>query len=443
MLIVLDPDHVKSILQSAQDFDPNPIIHNQVLGNLMGSPKAAVDYYKRQDINLDYIQMTHIRQHTTGSNLGLLDKRMCAILTQRIGESVAATPGNEWTHVPDLFDYITQHVTYAIAVTILGSSLLSDYPQLVADLWTHIAATDELCMGLPRFFIPKAYAARDRLLANIREYAVKSDELRKRNQVDTTWDPVAGSAMLQEREKLYSDLPAHDVYARSAQTLGLLYGATSLAVPVTFWYVLETLRDPKICAYARSEIESCSSPEPEKFNFMQLASRPLLQSLHAETTRLYSSNFSVRELVSPVYDLDGKYTITKGTKVFIANKPNGQYTPGWARTRPKALARPLDVFWAERFIIGGGEGEDKRERFSDAGLSGSWTSFGGGEHKCPGRHFARNVSIVTLAILMGEYEIELVDPEGANKAVPSPKVRAYGTVKPNAKIAARIRKRRA
>ncbi|USP79503.1 hypothetical protein yc1106_06777 [Curvularia clavata] len=441
MLIVLDPDHVKSMLQSAQHFDPNPFIHDQILGALMGSPQAAIDYYNSPEANTDYIQTTHIRQHTTGTNLGLLDKRVCDLLVQSIGESLATTPGTEWKEIPDLFEFVTYHVTYAIATTLLGSSLVSGYPDVVSDLWTHIEATDQFFMGLPRFIIPKAYAARDRLLANMRKYAVKSEELRKHNQVNTTWDPVAGSGLLQEREQIYSELPNHDEYARSAQTLGLLYGGTSLTIPVTFWYLFETLRDPEVHAQVLSEIQTYSTEGPAKYNFMQLTTRPLLQSLHAESTRMYSSNLTVRQVVSPVYNLDDKYTITKGTQVFIANKMNGQFTPGWARVRPEALARPLDVFWAERFVIGGGKGDEKRGRFSDAGLAGCWTSFGGGEHKCPGRHFARNITIVTLAVLMGEYETELVDVDTANKMVPGPNDTAFGTVRPKGKIAARIRRR--
>jgi cytochrome P450 len=74
-------------------------------------------------------------------------------------------------------------------------------------------------------------------------------------------------------------------------------------------------------------------------------------------------------------------------------------------------------------------------------LSGNWTSFGGGEHKCPGRHFARNIGIVTLAIFMGEFEIEVVDMQGARALDPGNKKKAFGTMRPKQKIAARIRKR--
>lgn len=439
MLFVLDPDHIKGILRASKEMDPNPFIHERILGALMGSPQPAVDYYKSEGHNIDYIQTTHIRQHTTGSNLGLLDKRLFDTMKQTVGENLKS-PG-EWTEIPDLFAFVTQHVTYAIATTLLGTELVSSYPGLIADLWVHIEYTDQLFMGLPRFAIPKAYAARDRLLASFRAWSTKSEELRKRGAVNTTWDPVAGSGLLQEREKLYAEMPGHDEYARSAQTLGLLYGGTSLAVPITYWYLFETLRTPDLHTRVLAEIKNHVDPKTDSYSFMQLTTRPLLQSLHAETTRLYTVNLTVREVTSPVYAFDDKYSIPKGTSVFISNKWAGMYAPGWAKSRAQALARPLTTFWPERYLVYDGNGTEKRERFSDAGLSGNWMSFGGGEHKCPGRHFARNIGIVTLAVLMGEFELEVVDAERARRLNPDHKKKAFGTLFPPGKIAARIRRR--
>jgi cytochrome P450 len=236
-------------------------------------------------------------------------------------------------------------------------------------------------------------------------------------------------------------MAGHGVDGRSAQTLGLLYGGTSLTVPVTFWYLFETLRDPSLHARVLNEIKHGVNEETQGYNFMQLSARPLLQSLHAETARMYSSNLAVREVTAPTYALDEKYSIPKGTEVYISHKFNGQFTPGWKATRPRTVAKPLDTFWAERYLVDGGGNDGKREKFSDAGLSGNWTSFGGGEHKCPGRHFARNIGIVTLAVLMGEFEVKVCDLEAAKSLDPGNKEKAFGTMRPRERIAARIRKR--
>ncbi|KAH7397302.1 cytochrome P450 [Pyrenochaeta sp. MPI-SDFR-AT-0127] len=439
LLIILDPEHIKNALRSSAELDPNPFIHKKIMGALMGSPQEAIDHYTSDKGNTDYIQTTHIRKHTTGSNLVSLDHRLFSSLKRSIEEVLSPPFDSAWTDISDLYAFVEHHVTRAIAETLLGSAIIESYPGLVSDLWTHIEYTDHFFMGLPRFLMPAAYAARDRLLENIKQYSKISESLHHQGAVHSEWDPVAGSSLLQERERLYSEMPGHDEHGRAAQTLGLIYGGTSLTVPISFWYFFEAIRDRTLHERILAEVANHHDLQ-SSYEFMKLTTEycPLLQSMHAETTRYYSSNLTVREVVAGKFALDAKYTIGKGTTVFIPNKFAGQFTPAWALARPKAVNRPLDEFWAERYIV---KETGKRERFSDVGLGGNWTSFGGGEHKCPGRHFARNIAIVTLVVLMGEFECDIKDLEGAKKLDPPLKKFAFGTMRPKGKVAARIRRR--
>lgn len=377
-LILLDSAHIRGVLRSTTELDPNPFIHEKILGALMGSPRAAIDYYKSGEGNTDHVQTTHIRQHTTGASLDYLDKRVFETLRRSIGQALSPQAGSTWMEIPDLYAFFEHHVTTAIAETLLGSAIVQSYPRFIEDLWIHIEYTDHFFLGLPRFLIPKAYAARDRLLNNIRHWSRKSQSLRQQNAVDTCWDAVAGSALLQEREKLYGEMPGHDEHGRAAQTLGLLYGGTSVTVPITFWYFFETARERSLHHRVLAEVETHAIPKSSSYDFTQLTECPLLRSMHAETTRYYSSNLTVREVIVPKYALDAKYTIEKGTTVFILSKYVGQVTSAWAQARPQTVTKPLETFWPERFIVAE---KGKPERFSDVGLSGNWTSFGGGEHK--------------------------------------------------------------
>lgn len=229
------------------------------------------------------------------------------------------------------------------------------------------------------------------------------------------------------------------IFQHYRSALLTLYSGNSLTVPVTFWYLFEALRDPVIHQNVSAEIKNHFDPQNQTYNFMQLTARPLLQSLHAETTRFYSGNATVRVVTTPTFALDDNYTITKGTTVFIYSNSTSFYTPGWTSTRPHLTSKSLDTFWAERFLV---PGQGKREVFSDSNLAGNWTSFGGGEHKCPGRHLARNVGIATLAVLIGEYEVELVDSKGSASVVPTIKDTAFGKTVPIQKVRARIRRKR-
>jgi cytochrome P450 len=435
---VLNPEHVRKILRSSNELDANPFVHEKIMGQLMGSPKSAIDYYRSPESTVDHDQMIQVRQYTSGAALAGLDDKLFNTLERNVTQVYPEATADRWVDVPDFYAFFEDQATRAIAETLLGSAIVDSYPSLAKDMWTFIESTDTLLLGLPRFMASEAYCARDRLLAHFRSWGQEADSLRTQSKADPKWDPIAGSTLMQEREALYASLPGHGLEGRAAQTLGLLYAGTSVMVPVTFWFVYETLRDPSLRSRARSELSSHRDPGSNTYDFTQLAATPFLQSLYAEAARKYSVSLVARQVITPVFALDKRYVIKQGTTVLIPSKYAGQYTAAWASVRPSLVEKPLSEFWGERFLISGAGG---KERFSDAGLAGNWTSFGGGEHKCPGRFFARDIGIVMLSILLGEFEVEVMDPEGARKLDPAHRAEAFGTMKPNGKVRARLRRR--
>jgi hypothetical protein len=436
LLVTHDPEHIKRILRSSTELDANAFLNKKIFGNVMGSPQAAVDYYLSNNGVVNHTQIAHVRKHTSGANLAALDKKYFETLKRNVEASLADA---EWTDIADLWSFILHHVIISMAETLLGSAIVSRYPDLDSDLWVVVEQTDYFFMGLPRFCMPKGYAARDRLLSHLREWCTDSESLRQENRVDTKWDAVVGSGFVQEREVIYSELPGHDVHARAAQALGLMYGATSFTVPISFWMTYETLRDTALRDRVLAELKSSRDVGGAGYDHTQLGTRPLLQSMHAEGARLYSSNLVAREVVTPTYALDDKHNVEKGVMIIMPSKYIGQDEPAWAAVRRQTVARPLDTYWAERWITGD---KEKGERFSDVGLGANWLSFGGGAHKCPGRWLARDTGIATLAVLLGECEVEIGDVEAARKLEPAINEMAFGPMKPSGKIAARIRRRR-
>ena len=438
LLIVLDPEHVRKILRSSTELDANPFVHEKIMGQLMGSPKSAIDYYRSPESTVDHNQMMQVRQHTSGSALAALDEKLFKTLKRNVAQAYPEATADRWIEIPDLYAFFEGQATRAIAETLLGSAIVDSYPSLAKDMWTFIESTDTLLLGLPRFMASEAYGARDRLLAHFRSWGQKADSLRSQSKTDSNWDPIAGSTLMQEREALYASLPGHGLKGRAAQTLGLLYAGTSLMVPVTFWFLYETLRNPPLRSRATRELSTHRDSSSGTYDFTQLAATPFLQSLYAEAARKYSASLVARQVISPVFALDERYVIKKGTTVLIPSKYAGQYTAAWAAVRPALVEKSLSEFWGERFLV---PGAGSKERFSDAGLAGNWTSFGGGEHKCPGRFFARDIGIVTLSVLLGEFEVEVMDPEGARKLDPVHWAEAFGTMRPSGKVGARIRRR--
>lgn len=127
---------------------------------------------------------------------------------------------------------------------------------------------------------------------------------------------------------------------------------------------------------------------------------------------------------------------------------------------------PLDTFWADRFLIysndpmsgparkdilsvkgkhGGSRMMEEKSletepRFSLEGVAGGWIPYGGGQRMCPGRHFAKQEIIGTLALLLTHYEIELREP---TKGAPECDMRffPFGGLPPTKQIPFRMRRR--
>ncbi|KAF1925079.1 cytochrome P450 [Didymella exigua CBS 183.55] len=438
ILILLDPKHVKKALASP-DLDANIFVHNKIMGQLMGSPQAAIDYYRTPGHTMNEEAMLQIRTHTTGSQLISMDQKLLEIFERNLSKLLPSAHQEGWMDIPDLYTFFKLQGTLAVGETILGTAIHESYPRIAEDLWTFIEGTDILLLGLPRCFAPKSHGARDRLLKHIKTWGRKSDALREKNAVNKDWDAIAGSTLMQEREQMYSALPGHDDDGRAAQTLGLLYGGTSLSVPVTFWFLYEILRDPALHKKVFDELHLHSAAVPATTDFAGLATSPFLQSLHAEAVRFYTRNVAAREVVAPIFQLDDRYVVEKGVTVLIPNGNTARFTQEWSRSRPQAIKQPLTQFWPERFLVRDG----KSERYNESGLSGNWTSFGGGEHRCPGRFFARDIALVALTLFLGKYEVQIVDPEGARRFDPVWNEIAFGTMTPKGKIGARIRLRKA
>ena len=74
------------------------------------------------------------------------------------------------------------------------------------------------------------------------------------------------------------------------------------------------------------------------------------------------------------------------------------------------------------------------------GLSGGWVPFRGGVRMFPGRFFAKNEMMASLAMLMTSYDIELLTPESW-KLEPDMSYYLVGALPPKGAIPVRMRKR--
>lgn len=196
--------------------------------------------------------------------------------------------------------------------------------------------------------------------------------------------------------------------------------------------VLHSLLDDSLTSRMRHELSlndllhtSCVP------NLSSLSGAPLLNSVYRETLRLHVAGATGRENPSQ----SGSITMT-------ANWLGGLDASFWNEggvTTGGGPEHPVESFWAERFLeypddpasgparkgkahgVFAGQSapktaeDDSRARIVNAGLRGHWFPFGGGAWRCPGETLARATILTSVLVLLRDFELEIVDLEGAKR----------------------------
>ena len=183
------------------------------------------------------------------------------------------------------------------------------------------------------------------------------------------------------------------------------------------------------------EDEGVDGEDGPPFDIAKLTQRPLLQSICSEILRLYVAAFIPRGSAHEDFVVADNYKIPKGQLIAVDSYTAHRDTDVWNTGRIPD-SHPLDTFWAERFLIypddpksgplrkrtvsssatgtieqvaekHPSEAKSDKPRFSTEGRTHSWIPYSGGVRHCPGRHFAKREIIVTAAMLVSAFEIEL------------------------------------
>ena len=230
----------------------------------------------------------------------------------------------------------------------------------------------------------------------------------------------------------------------------------------------ETLQRPELLSQVMAEIAMASTdyPEGSAVNIEVLCTQPLLQSMYAETLRLYTSLFALRSAAHRSVDVD-KFTIPQADLIAVDSRVCAMNSHLWSTGslgNDGQEHHPLDCFWAERFIIRPGEptsgplrfdsnkarssypdatarGPGQNPYFSLDGLSGGWVPFGGGNRQCPGRNFAKQEIIVGFAHIVSMLEIELLASDKVKIRKPNMRYYGLGTLPPKGSVPFKFRKR--
>jgi len=200
-------------------------------------------------------------------------------------------------------------------------------------------------------------------------------------------------------------------------------------IPVCAWAIMEFARDPALHRAVRDEATTAYTTNESGrrvLDAQKLLALPLLQSVYTEAMRLHVSINVTREVVAPL-EVEG-YTLAPGSILQAPTEISHYQESVWG-----VEGHPAAEFWAERHVRYADEpGEDgKPRRVARFEMAGRPTDFfpfgasrilspaprdgltrccpGGGISVCPGRHFAKQEIMLTIAMLACQFDVEFVE----------------------------------
>ncbi|KAF2642014.1 cytochrome P450 [Massarina eburnea CBS 473.64] len=339
--------------------------------------------------------------------------------------------GDNWVLEEDLYTFFRHDLTSTVINAVFGTSILKLNPTFLADFWTFSDNLTVFMVRVPRCLAWRVYNARDRLLSGMKKWQEWANTQSNNVEMDKYGDEICwGSSFFKERYDIMSRLKGFDPVSMAAQELSFLYALNANAIIATFWCALEVFKNPSLLEAVREEVQSCTIPnQPLKFDTQRLLNMPHLQAIYAETLRIRGHGVFIRKADRDVQFHD--HVVQKGT-ITISSSTPGHFNPDvWSKNQYP----PVDVFWAGRFLKQDGD----KVQFSKGGVEGSWLPFGGGWNMCPGKRFAKLQAIVTVAMLVTQFDIDVLASGRGIKM--SMKSFGVGILGPSGKVPVRIRRR--
>ncbi|RAH41200.1 cytochrome P450 [Aspergillus brunneoviolaceus CBS 621.78] len=323
-------------------------------------------------------------------------------------------PLNEWREVR-LCEFFESEMAEAALEALMGPRLVELNPGFWPTMWEFARIAPQLMWGLPRWMNPGPWKTQADFQTMCRRYidaAAKAFDPTG-PEADAEWEPQYGSRMARELVKWATENLSPETTAGMVATF--IFGTNANSVPMSTWALMHLVADPALYRAVRDECLAASTTDPitgrRGFDPQKLFGMPLLQSVYIETLRLHVSINVTREVTQPI-TLDG-FLLTPGSLI-QAPSQIGQYNEGvWS-----APGHPASEFWGYRNL----KRESEKPEFTMTGKTSSFFPFGGGPSICPGRVFAKQEILMTIAALVTRFEIELIDwihPDGTRSDRPA------------------------
>jgi cytochrome P450 len=393
----------------------------------------------------------------SGPNLAHATQRFTQLITSNLEKQSLS---REWTTHDDLGYFFQELVSKSILEALFGPAFLKLNPTFNDDLWAFDRDIPWLARCLPSFILPGAYRRRASVAAQVKRWHQNARENFTESSIgaDGDADPYWGSELMRHRHKKLPAVDGFDDDCMVAADLGFIWASVSNATPTASWVTAHLFEDESLRDRARADVARLGTLDPKTLS----QSSPVLSSVFAETLRLHSTMYSMLTARGADAKL-GKWRLPQG-QIGVVNTGLSHMDEEVWNTRDGK--HPLASFWADRFLVypddptSGPLNQNRRRyatspaakpkteegqeyassvaadaggpTFSLDGLEGAWIPYGAGRHACPGRVMSKQMVIYTCALMVSQFDIELIDGPvpvekdswsfGFNVAVPMKKI---------------------
>jgi hypothetical protein len=145
-----------------------------------------------------------------------------------------------WKEV-NLYAWLKHHMFIASTTALMGERIFEVYPEVAEDFWIFDSHFLSMFFGLPRFFAPDGWDARNRLLEGFTKWTragLKEYEAAGLGEPDPEdgrdWEPCFGAKITRGRQLAFKKFEMTE-RGQASLHLGFLFGLSSNAIPTTGW----------------------------------------------------------------------------------------------------------------------------------------------------------------------------------------------------------------
>ncbi|KAH6625376.1 hypothetical protein C7974DRAFT_200478 [Boeremia exigua] len=443
IVILRDPTHVSRVLNAPEHLTATAS-EVEILDKIFRSPRAGKHLQQTKADDSENGDKKTLPFDIPDATLESTTEAYISILSANMQDKMFQS--NTWTSIEDLWSFLQLVSLRCTLETFFGSALLKKYPRILRDFVMFDAAIEGYVHGMPRLLISGASKSRDRLYQGVGSWL--SFESGAEHADDLVWNQVNGMGFIREHYRALKVDNDEEVNlkARVAEVLSIIHATNTALVSPIFWTVVETLRKSHLTRNMTNIVDKHLSPKTRKYDIPGLLQEPLAKSLQTEVQRLRTATCVVRTNETDGYPLDKQWSLGKGATVVIFSHDIALNKDLWKKLQPQALERPLEEFWAERFMVPDRKSKSKKGVVTtgdvDADNLGDLLTRLTVSNQYPGSRLVSSLRMATVALLFADFEIELCEPEYVDAILPLNGELAYGHVKPLDKIVVRIRKRK-